>query len=143
MASERVVVELTELSLEAIQTAVALTGDVRADVHNRALQIYARLVQEVCMDGTVLIKDAVGSLIELNFADWIHLDGDYKRWFVDLTELSLEARSITARITGDSENDVHNSALQIYARILEEQAIGGELKIRDASGVLYDLNPDG
>ncbi len=53
---------------------------------------------------------------------------------VALTQRSERALSIAARITGDSQVDTVNRALQMYAYIIQEQQHGGEIVLRGNNG---------
>jgi hypothetical protein len=64
----RVTVNLTSRSTEALEGAVAITGDSQTDTINRALQVYAYLERILKDGGAVYTRDAPDQeLVSLRF----------------------------------------------------------------------------
>jgi hypothetical protein len=61
---ERVTVNLTQRSAEALREAVELTGDSKTDVINRALQVYAFIQRKIQGEGALFISPGDGSPME-------------------------------------------------------------------------------
>ena len=61
---ERVTVNLTARSSQALQVAVELTGDTKTDTINRALQIYAFLQQAIAQGGSIHVRESTGAEVE-------------------------------------------------------------------------------
>jgi hypothetical protein len=54
----RITVNLTPRAWEALEQAVKLTGDSKTDTLNRAIQVYAYLMNITQNDGAVYVRDA-------------------------------------------------------------------------------------
>ena len=61
---ERVTVNLTQKSADALREAVELTGDSKTDVINRALQVYAFIQRKTQGEGALFISPGDGSPME-------------------------------------------------------------------------------
>jgi hypothetical protein len=61
---ERVTVNLTARSAEALDQAVQLTGDSKTDAINRSLQLYAFIEHVLNGDGAVYIRETPDSELE-------------------------------------------------------------------------------
>jgi len=65
---ERVTVNLTLRSSQALDEAVRLTGDTKTDAINRAVQLYAFVEKVIDQGGSVYVRDAEsGELERLRF----------------------------------------------------------------------------
>src|SRR5437867_1901097 len=65
---ERVTVNLTSRSSQALEEAVRLTGDTKTDAINRAVQLYAFVERVMDQGGSVYVRDAEsGELERLRF----------------------------------------------------------------------------
>jgi hypothetical protein len=62
---ERVAVNVTGRASRALDLATELTGDTKTDTLNRALQVYAYLEQLAARGGSVYVREAAGSQLEL------------------------------------------------------------------------------
>jgi hypothetical protein len=58
---ERVTVNFTTRSSQALEEAVRLTGDSKTDSLNRAIQIYAYIEQVLQSGGSIYIRETPGS----------------------------------------------------------------------------------
>jgi hypothetical protein len=56
---------MTGRASRALDLATELTGDTKTDTVNRALQIYAYLEQVTASGGSIYVKEAAGSELEL------------------------------------------------------------------------------
>jgi len=63
--TERVTVNVTGRAFGALSLAADLTGDTRTDTLNRALQVYAYLEQVTSRGGSVYVREAADSEMEL------------------------------------------------------------------------------
>jgi hypothetical protein len=63
-ALEKVTVNLTSRSAEALGKTVAATGDSKTDVINKALQLYAFMQEYLDAGGRVYIRDSDSSELE-------------------------------------------------------------------------------
>jgi len=61
---ERVTVNLTPRSVEALDSLVRLTGDTKTDTINKALQVYAYLQNLLNTGGALYVRDADGAEVE-------------------------------------------------------------------------------
>jgi hypothetical protein len=61
---ERVTVNLTPRSSQALEVATELTGDTKTDTVNRALQIYAFMEQVTNQGGSIYVREAADSELE-------------------------------------------------------------------------------
>ncbi len=61
---QRVTVNLTPKSVDALERAVKLTEDSQTDSINRAIQIYAYLVNITENDGTLYVRDSGSDELE-------------------------------------------------------------------------------
>jgi hypothetical protein len=55
---ERITVNLTPRSWRALEQAVEITGDIKTDAINRAIQIYAYLEQVIQAGGSVHVQES-------------------------------------------------------------------------------------
>lgn len=62
---ERVTVNVTSRASRALDLATELTGDTKTDTLNRALQVYAYLEQLTACGGSVYVREAARSELEL------------------------------------------------------------------------------
>jgi hypothetical protein len=62
---ERITVNLTGRASRALELAAELTGDTRTDTVNRALQIYAYVEQVMAAGGSVRVRAAAGTELDL------------------------------------------------------------------------------
>jgi hypothetical protein len=61
---ERVTVNLTARSIQALEQVVGLTGDSKTDAINRSVQVYAFIEELLSKDGAVYIRESSGSELE-------------------------------------------------------------------------------
>jgi hypothetical protein len=61
---ERVTVNLTARSSQALQIAAELTGDTKTDTINRAVQIYAFLQQAIAQGGSIHVRESNDAEVE-------------------------------------------------------------------------------
>jgi hypothetical protein len=61
---ERITVNLTPRTLAALELAVEITGDIKTDAINRAIQIYAYLEQVIEAGGSIHVRESAGAELE-------------------------------------------------------------------------------
>ena len=66
-AYERLTVNLTQRSAEALAKAAELSGDTKTDTVNRALQTYAFIREAVASGGTVLVRTSDSQVEAIKF----------------------------------------------------------------------------
>jgi hypothetical protein len=64
-ALERVTVNLTPRSAQALELATQLTGDSKTDAINRAVQVYAFLERAIAEGGSIRVQESAESEPEL------------------------------------------------------------------------------
>jgi hypothetical protein len=61
---QRVTVNLTPRTAEALEEAVKLTGDTKTDTINRAIQVFAYLEKIIQSGGTIYVRDSGSNELE-------------------------------------------------------------------------------
>jgi hypothetical protein len=62
---ERITVNLVNRASRALQRVSALTGDSRTDTINRAIQVYAYVVETDANGGAIYVRESEGSELQL------------------------------------------------------------------------------
>lgn len=65
--THRLTVNLTARSVAAVELAAELTGELKTDTINRALQLYSYVMHTISEGGAVYVQEKDGEMMKLKF----------------------------------------------------------------------------